>query len=155
MFSIDNSILWDQTTHPFAFFCKLEIKGTPVGYIAIKDSRKDLWEVAAEFDKAYCYQGYGPRCIPLFLKALEEITGRNVFRAKVEVDNYASQRCMEKIGAELVGLATGILTSEEEQMRFEEENMDLIDEHMIRLAAQTGVEPRNLLSHLLEYRIEL
>ena len=70
LFSLDNNSMWDQISHPYSLFCKALAAENPIGYLAIKDSRKPVWEVAAEFDKAYCYRGYGPRCISLFLHAI-------------------------------------------------------------------------------------
>ena len=42
----------------------------------------------------------------------------------------------------------------EEQARFEEEHKDLIDDHIRMLAARISVEPKKLLTHVLDYRLE-
>ena len=71
----------------------------------------------------------------------------------MESDNVPSQRCFESLG-ELIGLYNGgMLRLPEEQARFEEANLDLIDDNMRALAARLGAEPRKLLSHVLEYRM--
>lgn len=96
----------------------------------------------------------GPRSIVLFLNEVSLITGKTKFKAKVEADNIPSQKCFERIGAKLIGLCNGpILKLEEEKERFEENNLNLIDENMNELADRLGVEPRKLLSHVLEYRM--
>ncbi len=44
---------------------------------------------------------------------------------------------------------------EEEDIRMcEEENLQEIDEKLIEVAEKFGVEPRKLLSHVLEYSLE-
>ncbi len=47
----------------------------------------------------------------------------NLYRARVEVENIASQKCLEKLGAELVGIANAAIDEEEEQVRFENETL--------------------------------
>ena len=42
---------------------------------------------------------------------------------------------------------------EELQQKCEEENLHLIDEDVIALAQKFNVEPRKLLSHVLEYKL--
>jgi hypothetical protein len=85
---------------------------------------------------------------------LQRITGKNEFRAIIDSDNIVSQKCVEKLGAKLVGLCNGqILKLPEEKERFEEQNLHLIDAHMISLSKRLGAEPRKLLSHALDYRL--
>lgn len=148
-------LLWQDTMKEYAFYCMVEKAKTPIGYIAIKDTRKKEWELAIELDEHYCCLGYGTQSICLFLNAIQKKAGERVFVAKVEVDNIASQKCMEKIGAQLIGITDGLLRGEAEKEAFESENLDSIDEHMRELAARLGVEPRKLLSHVLKYRIDV
>ena len=153
MFDEDSDILWNHAMEESAFFCMAEWRGISVGYVAIHDTRESTWELAVEFDKQYCYKGLGPKCILLFLREIEKHTMISLFRARVEVDNLACQKCMAKIGASLVGLSEGILKTDEEQSHFEDENLEKIDDHMRDLANALNVEPRKLLSHVLEYEI--
>ena len=141
---------------PESFFCIIEDpeKQTPIGYLGIKDTRSDMWELAIELDKQYTHQGYGSQSIKLFLNEVSRITGKNEFRATIEPDNIASQGCFEKLGAELIGLSnTGLVRTPEDQKRFEDKHLHLIDDHIRAVAARLGVEPRKLLSNILEYRI--
>ena len=87
------------------------------------------------------------------MKTLQKITMYDLYRARVEVENIASQKCLEKLGAELVGIANAAIDDEEEQACFENENLDRIDTNMIELAEKLHVEPRKLLSHVLEYHL--
>ena len=139
--------------HPESFYCVIMVEGASVGYLGIKDTRADLWEIAIELDGKHTRYGYGPRSVKLFLNEVCRITGKTEFRATVETDNIPSQRCFDRLG-DLVGLYNGgLMRLPEDQARFEENNLNLIDDNMRALATRLGVEPRKLLSHVLEYRI--
>lgn len=153
--SEDDNFLWNEATSDYGLYCVVEWQGTPTGYVSIHDTRVGVWELGIELDRNYCYQGLGPKSIKLFLQAVEEITLMSLFRARVEVDNLACQKCMTKIGAELVGLCDGPFKTDAEQRIFEDEHLDQIDDHIRGLAAQLNVEPRKLLSHVLEYEIQV
>ncbi len=149
------SVFLTDLCQPATFFCIIEdTRQVAIGYLGIKDTRKEIWELAIELDKQYTHQGYCSRSIKLYLNEICRITGKKVYRATVESDNIASQRCFESIGAELAGLCySGILRTPKDRTRFEEENLNLIDNNMRSLADRLGVEPRKLLSHVLEYRM--
>lgn len=158
MGKVDNeSLLMADLFKPESFFCIVEdVKDdTSVGYIGIKDTRDNIWEIAIELDGQFTHKGYGLRSIRLFLNELYRITGKAEYRALVETDNFPSQKCFEKLGSRLLGLCTGpILKLEEEKKRFEDNNLNLISDNMKELAVRLGVEPRKLLSHVLDYRIK-
>ena len=59
-----------------------------------------------ELDAKYTQQGLGSQSIRLYLNEIQRLAGTGEFRAKVEVDNIPSQKCFERLGAELVGRAT-------------------------------------------------
>lgn len=145
--------IWQQTQEDSTFYCTIKLSGKPIGYVAIKDTRESIWELVAEFDPLFCNKGYGTKSIFLFLKAVQDLTMYDLYCAKVEVENIASQKCFAKLGAELVGIANGAIEDEEEKARFENENLDRIDANMIALAKKLQVEPRKLLSHVLEYHL--
>ena len=151
---LDDESLWKPVLQEHAFYCMAELDKQPIGYVAILDTRDPCWEVATEFLPEYCGKGYGTRSVKLFLKAIREITLIDSYCAKVEVDNIASQKCFEKLGAELTGLADGVLT-ESEQEAFEKANEDQINDHMRMLAKQLNVDPHRLLTHVLLYHIVL
>lgn len=120
------------------------------------DTSRELWELSLEFDGQYRGRSYGPRANLLFMRAIEKNVGKNQFCALVEVDNHASQKCMDKTGAKLVGIRrSAILRDDEAAMKFEEEHMELIDDRLLALAGKLDVEPRKLLSHVLEYHIRI
>ena len=124
-----------------------------IGYISIKDTSRNLWEIAIELLAEHCNKGYGFRALSTFLPAVSKLTGKKQFQALVEVDNLPSQRLMEKAGARLIDLYDYAFHGDEEKAAaFEESHLDRITDRIIDLANQIGVEPRKLLSHVLDYR---
>lgn len=144
---------WKSVNEKNSFHCVIINNGTPTGYLGLKDTRRTLWEIEIELSPDFLGKGIGSRAIPLFLQKVGEITGKHQFRALVEVDNIISQKCMEKIGADLIGTDDAGFGNTEVAARFEKENRDLITPHMERLADELEIEPEELLSHVLEYRI--
>lgn len=141
---------------PEVFYCIIETaqRKLPIGYLGIKDTSAMLWELAIELDGKATHQGFGLRSIRLYLNEIQRITGKSEYKAAVEVDNIPSQKCFESLGAKLVGLCnSAVLKTEEEKERFESQNLDLIDDHIISLAQRLQVDPRKLLSHVLDYRL--
>ena len=126
-----------------------------MGYVGLKDTTRNLWEFSIELLPEYCKQGNGYRAIKCFLKKVSEITGdaKQQFMALVEVDNIPSQKLMLKLGGRLIDIYDYIFHDEERAEEFEEEHLDEITDHMIELAEELMVEPRKLLSHVLDYRI--
>ena len=141
--------------HPESFYCIIESpEQVPVGYLGIKDTRKDIWELAIELYKQYTQRRLGPQSIVLFLNEISRITGKTTFNAWVEADNIPSQKCFERIGAAFIGLCDGpLLKTPEEKEQFEGKNLNLIDDNIRNLADRLGIEPRKLLSHVLDYRL--
>lgn len=148
------SLFLHEALSPQVFYCIIEDskEKLPLGYLGIKDTSADLWEIAIELDEKHTRQGFGPKSIRLYLNEVQHITGRTEFKAVVEVDNIPSQKCFERLGADLVGLCDSVvLKTDDEKERFEERHLELIDAHMIELSERLGVEPRKLLSHVLDY----
>ncbi len=81
------------------------------------------------------------------------LVGEHVFRSRVEVDNYASQALHRKLGAVPNGMSEFLLHGEE-IIKYQNENQHLIDDNIRKLAADFGVEPIEILGHVLEYKIE-
>lgn len=148
---------WAETQGDAEFFCMVERRsdGQAIGYIALKDTSKDLWEVAIELLPDFCGHGYGPAAILLFLSKMRDITGKRQYNFLVEVDNIPCQLCMGKIQAKLTGIVDLVFCDCEQSERFEEENLDMITEHLEKLAGELGVAPRKLLSHVLDYRLTI
>lgn len=147
----------EETKNPQSLICAAIDRKTNTfcGYVSIKDSSMQIWEIAIELLPDYCGCGIGPEIIPLFLITVGGLTGRTEFRAIVEPDNYASQKCMKKAGAKLVGLIDCVFGDRRAAEKFEDDNADLISGEMTELARELGVEPKHLLSTLLDYRFSL
>lgn len=122
-----------------------------VGYVSIKDTAVPIWEIAIELLPEWCGKGCGPAAIREFLSAVNKITGKNEFRALVELDNYRSQHCMKKAGAKLTGLFDTVFGDPAIAELFENENTDLITPQIIELANELQLEPKKLLSKVLDY----
>ena len=138
------------------FYCVIEKAEdrTPIGFIGIKDSTKDVWEIAIELDQHYVGQGYGPHSVRLFLNEISRITGKTDFQAKVDADNVPSQKCFQKLG-KLVGICpAGFPMTPEKEERVIRLFHDSIDDHIRELAASLGVEPEQLLVKVLDYRMK-
>lgn len=155
----DNESAADSTWKMFkeekSFCCTIIRKSDDefIGYISIKDTKSNLWEIAIELLQEHCHKGYGSRAIALFLPAISKITNKAQFQALVETDNIPSQLLMEKLGARLIDIYDYTFQGDEEAATaFEEKYMYEITERMVILAEQIGVEPRKMLSHVLDYR---
>lgn len=138
-----------------AFVCSIfeKSQGNYIGYISLKNTERNLWEISIELLEKFCNKGYGTRAIKLFLPAISAVSGKTQFQALVETDNIPSQLLMEKCGAKLIDIYDYSYDGDEEAAAlFEESHLEMITERMVTLAAQIQVEPRQLLSHVLDYR---
>ena len=155
----DNDEFWNMSSmwlrRRNSFLCSVINKKDNqfIGYILIKDTSRNLWEIAIELLAEHCNKGYGFRALSAFLPVVSKLTGKKQFQALVEVDNLPSQRLMEKSGARLIDLYDYAFHGDEEKAaEFEESHLDRITDRIIELANQIGVEPRKLLSNVLDYR---
>lgn len=143
---------------PQTFYCIIERAAdrTPMGYIGIKDTAVEPWEVAIELGPTHVNQGFGPRSLRLFLNKLHSLTGKAEILARVESDNIPSQKCFEKLGAELVrARPISVINTPEELAQFEAAHLDRIDANLEALAKRLDIPSQTLLSHTLDYRLPL
>lgn len=124
-----------------------------VGYCGIKDLTREIPELAIELLSKYRKHGYGFQALSLLMDQFSKITGENIFRSRVEVDNYASQALHRKLGAVPNGMSELFLHGEE-IIKYQKENQYLIDDNIRKLAADFDVDPIEILGHVLEYKIE-
>ena len=75
------------------------------------------------------------------------------FRVRIDPANVASQRLFEKLGAKPNGLSEFLIHGKEWLRQMGEENLTKIDDQLITVARKFNVEPRQLLSHVLEYKL--
>lgn len=147
--------LWESfledTAANYSIFDK--ITGEYVGYCGIKNLRAENWELVIELFEKYRHQGYGYHALVAMLNALTELTGKEVYRSRVDSDNYASQNLMRKLGAEPNGISE-MFIYEEDLQKFQEENRNLVDDKLRALANEFDVAPIDLIGHVLEFRID-
>lgn len=145
--------IWRDHTDYTSLMLSIEESGAYVGYCGIKDLSKEQWEIAIELLPGWTHHGIGSAVIPALLDALKNRLSVDHFRVRIEPTNTASQGLFEKLGAKPDGISNYILQSEDEIRQCEETNMHLIDDSLIAVAKKFDVEPRKLLSHVLEYTL--
>lgn len=148
------TMLWNEHIQDKSLMLAIEVDGEYAGYCGINNLSRDKWEIAIELRKKWRYKGIGYVAISTMLSEIKLRLNVNDFRVKIDADNYASQRLFEKLGAVPNRIAEFMLHKEEDILRCEEENLEAIDDNLIQVAKKFGVEPRKLLSHVLEYKLE-
>lgn len=147
--------LWESfledTAANYSIFDK--VTGEYVGYCGIKNLKVENWELVMELLEKYQCQGYGYHALVVMLNALTALTGRTIYRSRIDSDNYASQNLMKKLGAKPNGISEMFIHGEELQ-KFQEENSNLIDDKLRALADEFNVAPIDLIGHVLEFRID-
>ncbi len=125
------------------------------GYCAIKNIKQDKPEIEIELLEKFrgCGMGYTALCNLIYM--MKEVHGIKNFTYCTDSDNYASQGLVSKVGGKPHGLKRFFFLREDETEKFEEENMDMIDDKVKEVAAAFDVEPRKLLSHILVYTIDI
>ena len=148
--------LWNSFTDDTAFVCSILDKDTLkyVGYCSIKDLRKIDWEIAIELKPEWCNKGYGTEALSLFLNNVFQLTSNRYFRVRVDIDNYASQALMEKLGAYPDGTSEFLLSGEDLE-KFKMENSYMIDEKIKKVAEKFCMDPEDILGQVLEYRFDM
>lgn len=146
---------WDDLQKPRGILCTITDAGMDsyIGYCGIIDTAAPDWEIEIELLKAWQRQGIGYRSLCGFLNAVAERCGVSHFRVRIMPVNAASQALFEKLGAKPNGISEYVLHGDEISA-FEEKNLSMIDAHLEQVAAKFQVQPRALLSHLLEYRLD-
>lgn len=147
------NMMWDEHIQDKSMMFTIEVDGEYAGYCGINNLSRENWEIAIELLSRFRNKGIGYTAIGIMLSEIKARLGVDCFRAKIDADNYASQRLFEKLGATPYGIAEHMLHKEEDITRCEEENLEEIDDKLIQVAEKFGVEPRKLLSHVLEYEL--
>lgn len=148
--------IWNSFIGENVFACSVYDKKTKtfVGYCSIKELRQKEWELAIELKPEWCHRGYGTQALTLFVNCVTEITGNYIYRARVEIDNYASQALLKKLGAYPNGISEYELHGKNLD-QFKRENTDLIDDKLQAVAEEFCMEAEDILGYVLEYRLEV
>lgn len=147
------NMLWNEHTGKKALSCSILVNGQYAGYCGINNVAHETWEICIELLKEWTGQGVGYAAVNALIGAIGGRLNVKEFRIRIDPGNVASRKLFEKLGAVPNGISTHLLHKEEDILRCEEENLESIDEELTTLAARFGVEPRKLLSHVLEYRL--
>lgn len=147
-------MLWKEHTQDKSLMFTIEVDDEYAGFCGINNLTHDDWEIAVEILAKFRRRGIAYTAINIMLSEIKLRLGVEAFRVKIYPDNYASQYLFEKLGAIPYGIAEFFLHDENSLNRCEEENLDAIDDKLVSLAERFGVEPRKLLSHVLEYKLK-
>lgn len=147
------NMLWNEHIEYKALMFSIVVDNEYVGYCGIKNTTHEQWEIAIEILNKWKHKGIGYRAISIMLDAIKNRLNVSEFRVRIDAENYPSQRLFEKLGAQPNGISEFLLHEEADIRRCEEENIHLLDERIQELAKQFNVEPRKLLSHVLEYKL--
>lgn len=145
--------IWREHKANTALMLSITQNGEYIGYCGIKDLAKNPWEIAIELLPQWTHQGMGSAALRAMLDVLADRLSMVEFRVRIAPANTASQQLFEKLSAQPNGISKLILKNEQECRQFEEENLHLIDNALIAVAKKFGVEPRKLLSHVLDYTL--
>ena len=147
--------LWDEHLSKEALYCSIIRKdiSSYIGYCGIHNLHKDVWEIAIELSAENCGKGYGFEALSAFFAHTTELLGPHVYVSRVEVDNIASQKLMEKLGFRPFGISEYYLHDTAEMREVEEKYAARINARYIELADRFHTTPEKLLSHVLEYRM--
>ena len=147
------NMLWNEHVEYKALMFSVIVDNEYAGYCGIKNTTHEQWEIAIEILNKWKHKGIGYRAISVMLDEIKNRLNVSEFRVRIDAENYPSQRLFEKLGAEPNGISEFLLHEEADIRRCEEENIHLLDERIQKLAKQFNVEPRKLLSHVLEYKL--
>lgn len=147
------TMFWNEHTQDKALMATIEVDGEYAGYCGINNLAHEQWEIGIELLKKWRGKGIGYIAVSTFLSAIKSRIQIREFFVKIDPENYVSQRLFEKLGAVPYGISEFMLHKEEDICRCEEENLQSIDDNLIKVAEKFGLEPRKLLSHVLEYKL--
>lgn len=147
------SILWNEHSGNKPLFLTITKDGNYIGYCGIHNTTRELWEIAIELKREWVNKGIGSIVLPAMLDAMKARLGVFEYRVRIDPGNQASQKLFEKMGALPNGISALFLHDPQAIEECEKENMSRIDDDLISLAERFSVEPRKLLSHVLEYKL--
>ncbi len=148
-------LVWNEHVGPKSLMLSIEKDGQYVGYCGVKNTAQQPWEIAIEILREWTGQGIGPIAITEMMRAMKRRLGVTEFRVRIDPGNKASQKMFEKLGAKPNGVSEFLIHEQKALEKLEEDNLHLIDDDIVALAAKFSVEPRILLSHILEYTLNL
>lgn len=146
-------MVWHDHNEDKCLMLSIVKDGEYVGYCGIKNTNQPVWEIVIELLPEWTRHGIGYVTLSTMLNEMESRLGVTKYIVRIEPANLASQKLFKKLGARPCGIADLWFQEETAIKRCEEAGLHLIDNHMIEVANKFQVEPRELLSHVLEYEL--
>ena len=144
---------WNEHVEPKALMLTILKDGTYIGYCGIKNTTQKPWEIAVELLPQWTNRGIGRIAIPAMMTAIYERLGEMEYRVRIDPGNVPSQKLFEKLGAVPNGISEFLIHDQAVLEQCEDEHLSNIDERLVALSEKFHVEPRKLLSHVLEYTL--
>lgn len=145
--------LWKEYTTEKSLMCTIVKNGIYVGYCGINNITSQTYEIAIELKPEWTRKGIGSIAISAMLNRIKDCLDISKYKIRIDPTNYASQKLFEKLGAVPSNIVELLIHDEKALEQCEEENLHCIDEQLIDVARKFSVEPRKLLSHVLEYSL--
>ena len=146
-------LVWNEHTEDKALTLSILKDGNYIGYCGIKNLTKTPWEIVIEIQSKWTKHGIGHIAITTMLDEIYTRFGITEYRVRIEPSNYPSQKLFEKLGAVPNGISELWIHDQELLEQCEEDNLHQINDQIISVANKFCVEPRKLLSHVLEYTL--
>lgn len=146
-------MVWREHNGEKSLMLSIENMGSYIGYCGIKDTSQSLWEIAIELKRDWTKHGIGYPALSTMLNTINSRLGVTEYRVRIDPANYPSQKLFERLGAVPNGLSELWLHDQRALEKCEEDNLHLIDDRIMEVARKFEVEPRKLLSHVLEYKL--
>lgn len=145
--------LWDEYVCNTKLMCTIAYNGIYVGYCGVDNVAKRPWELSIELKPEWTKQGIGPAALGAMMEQIKLRLGVTEYTVKIDPTNLSSQKMFERLGAVPKGLAEFWIHDPKALEQCEEDNLHCIDDSIIAVAEKFSVEPRKLLSHVLEYSL--
>jgi RimJ/RimL family protein N-acetyltransferase len=127
-----------------------------VGEVAISDFDEAPWEIGWDILPAHQRKGYATSAARLLIDRLASLPECPGIIARMDADNPASIKVARKLGGAPSGTSMTFIAralGEEGRARFVREHRDLLADEIGDLAQEFDVEPEELLTHVLVFRI--
>lgn len=146
-------LVWREHNEDKSLMMSIVMDRDYIGYCGIKNTAQPIWEIAIELLPEWTKHGIGFLALTAMLDEMKSRLGVSKYIVRIEPANMASQKLFEKLGARPSGIVDLWFNEQTTLKKCEEAGLHLIDDDMIEVAKKFNVEPRKLLSHMLEYEL--
>lgn len=146
-------LVWREHNEDKSLMMSIVMDRDYIGYCGIKNTAQPIWEIAIELLPEWTKHGIGFLALTAMLDEMKSRLGVSKYIVRIEPANMASQKLFEKLGARPSGIVDLWFNEQTTLKKCEEAGLHLIDDDMIEVAKKFNVEPRKLLSHVLEYEL--